>query len=389
MSSVVGLYAGIGGFELGFEGLGHRPIALADKDEHCRTVLSQRFPTAKIEADVADLAEIPASARIVTAGFPCQNLSMAGDKSGLSGSKSGDIRHLFELLRLGDRPTLAIENVYFMLHLGRGAAMQSLVAEMEALGYDWAYRVVNTTSFGLPQRRRRVFLIASTTLDPREVLFADEAGATTKPVPNIDRPIGFYWTEGRRGMGLAVDGIPPLKVASGIGIPSTPAVLFPDGDVLTPSIEACEALQGFPRGWTDLKFGTKRSPRWAMVGNAVSVPAARWLAGRLDAPGEMLPLPTHRLSAGATWPDAAYGNADGQFAVEASERPSNVIAPSIETFRDASWKPLSARALRGYLSRAREGGLRFPEGFLDALNQALVQQESREPNKRVNLTYSH
>lgn len=375
MTSVVGLYAGIGGFELGFAKLGHRPLVLADKDEHCRLVLTKRFSQAKIEADVADLAEISPAARIVTAGFPCQNLSMAGDKSGLSGSKSGDIRHLFELLRLGGRPTLAIENVYFMLHLDRGAAMKSLVKDLEALGYDWAYRIVNTMSFGLPQRRRRVFLVASTTLDPREVLFADEAGASPKLAADIGRPIGFYWTEGRRGMGIAVDGIPPLKVASGLGIPSTPAVLFPDGEVLTPGIEACEILQGFPRGWTDLDFGTKRSPRWSMVGNAVSVPAAQWLAGRLDSPGEMLALPTRRLSAEATWPDAAYGNSKGHFAVEASERPSNVTALSIETYRDASWKPLSARALRGYLRRAREGGLRFPTGFLNALDKALVRRE--------------
>lgn len=378
--TVVGLYAGIGGFELGFHAFGDRPLVLADKDEHCRLVLGKRFANARIEADVADLAGIPASTRIVTAGFPCQNLSMAGDKSGLSGSKSGDIRHLFELLSLGGRPTLAIENVYFMLHLGRGAAMKSLVKDLEALGYSWAYRVVNTTSFGLPQRRRRVFLVASVTLDPREVLFADECGAPAKEVANVDRPIGFYWTEGRRGMGLAVDGIPPLKVASGLGIPSTPAVLFTDGEVLTPSIESCEALQGFPRGWTDLNYSTKRSPRWSMVGNAVSVPAARWLAGRLDAPGEMLALPTRRLAEESRWPDAAYGNSDGHFAVDASERPSSVIVPSIETFRDASWKPLSARALRGYLSRAHEGGLRFPDGFLDALRKALVRQEARTPD---------
>ncbi|WP_449396974.1 DNA cytosine methyltransferase [Devosia riboflavina] len=372
---MVGLYAGIGGFELGFENLGHRPMVLADKDEHCRLVLGKRFANSTIEADVADLVDIPASAQVVTAGFPCQNLSMAGDKSGLSGSKSGDIRHLFELLRLGGRPTLAIENVYFMLHLDRGAAMKSLVNDLEALGYSWAYRVVNTTSFGLPQRRRRVFLVASTTLDPREVLFADECGAAAKSVPNIDRPIGFYWTEGRFGMGLAVDGIPPLKVASGLGIPSAPAVLFPDGEVLTPSIESCEALQGFPRGWTDLNYSTKRSPRWSMVGNAVSVPAARWLAGRLGAPGEMLTLPSRPLADESRWPDAAYGSSDGHFAVDASERPLCVTAPSIEAFRDGSWKPLSTRALRGYLSRAHAGGLRFPEGFLDALQNALARQE--------------
>lgn len=371
MTSILGLYAGIGGFELGFRASGHRPLALADKDVHCRAVLEQRFPEAAIYADVADLEAIPPDVGVVTAGFPCQNLSMAGDKSGLSGSKSGDIRHLFELLRLGGRPTLAIENVYFMLHLDRGAAMKSLVCDLEALGYRWAYRVVDTLAFGLPQRRRRVFLVASNVLDPREVLFADETGPAPKQTASIDRPIGFYWTEGRRGMGLAADAIPPLKVASGIGIPSAPAVLFPDGEVLTPSIESCEALQGFSRGWTDLDFGTPRSPRWSMVGNAVSVPAAQWLAERLQSPGAMLPLGTRRLAVDATWPDAAYGNADGHFAIDASDRPLSVPSPSIETFRDPSWKRLSERALKGYLARAREGGLNFPEGFLDSLYVAL------------------
>lgn len=375
MTSVLGLYAGIGGFELGFSAHGHGPLALADKDEHCRSVLIKRFPDVDVYADVADLNKIPPGTRIVTAGFPCQNLSMAGDKSGLSGSKSGDIRHLFELLHSGGRPTLAIENVYFMLHLDRGAAMKSLVADLEALGYVWAYRVVNTTAFGLPQRRRRVFLVASTTVDPRQVLFADEAGQALKSPASLERPIGFYWTEGRRGMGLAVDGIPPLKVASGIGIPSAPAVLFPDGEVLTPSIEACEALQGFPREWTNLDFGIARSPRWSMVGNAVSVPAARWLAGRLETPGEMLALETRPLSDHSAWPDAAYGSAKGHFAVSASERPLDLALPSIEEFRDLSWKRLSERALRGYLARARDGGLRFPEGFLDALDKALERQK--------------
>src|SRR5690606_24610207 len=145
----------------------------------------------------------------------------------------------------------------------------------------WAYRVVNTMAFGLPQRRRRVFLVASRDLDPRGVLLADEAGASFARVPNLDNPIGFYWTEGRTGVGTTVDGIPPLKIASTVGIPSMPAVLFPDGKVLTPGIEACERLQGFPAGWTDLDFGEHRSPRWRMVGNAVSVPAATWLARRI------------------------------------------------------------------------------------------------------------
>lgn len=371
--SLVGLYAGIGGFELGFQAAGFHPLLLADKDEHCRRLLGSRFPGVVIKGDVADLEKLPRGTRVVTAGFPCQNLSMAGDKAGIGGKKSGDIRHLFELLQFGG-PTLAIENVNFMLHLEKGSAMARLVRDVEELGYRWAYRVVNTMAFGLPQRRRRVFFVASMATDPRKILFADEAGAPQKKLPSIDQPIGFYWTEGRKGVGTTVDGIPPLKIASGVGIPSAPAVLFPDGEVLTPSIEACERLQGFQAGWTDIPFECKRSPRWSMVGNAVSVPAAIWLADRIKNPGEILDLEIHRLEPGDAWPSAAFGEEGMRHAVVVSEFPLGLEPPSIERFRDSHWKPLSARALKGFVGRAKEGGLRFPTGFLQALERAMERR---------------
>ncbi|MFN3727370.1 MAG: DNA cytosine methyltransferase [Allosphingosinicella sp.] len=373
--AVVGLYAGIGGFELGFQAAGFDTLLLAEKDPYCRQVLAEHFGKVELAADVADVKALPADTSVVTAGFPCQNLSMAGDKVGLHGTKTGDVRHMFDLIGRGSRPTLAIENVYFLLHVARGNAMRQLVESIEELGYRWAYRVVNTLAFGLPQRRRRVFFVASMTLDPRTVLFADEHGAPPASPATLDKPIGFYWTEGRAGVGTTVDGVPPIKVASTVGIPSAPAVLFPDGAVLTPSIDACERLQGFRPGWTNFDYETRRSPRWRMVGNAVSVPAAQWLAGRINEPGEMLDLPSRPLAEGSSWPAAAYGSESGPVGVEASEFPICEPPPSIEAFRDENWRPLSARALRGFIHRAKEGKLRFPKGFLAALEDALRRVE--------------
>ena len=374
---VVGLYAGIGGFELGFQAAGYDPLLLADSDDHCRALLQTRFPAARIEGDVRDIRSLPGNTEVVTAGFPCQNLSMAGDKSGIGGGKTGDVAHMFELLRRGERPTLAIENVNFMLHVQRGAAMTELVHELEGLGYEWAYRVVDSMAFGLPQRRRRVYLVASQTVDPRDVLFADEANSIEQPKPSIDQPIGFYWTEGRSGWGAAADSVPPLKVASTLGIPSMPAVLFPDGQVLMPSIEACERLQGFEIGWTDLSYDVRRSPRWRMVGNAVSVPAAKWLANRIRNPGRLLPLSVSEMESGSSWPKAAFGGKGKVFAVKASDWPVHDHAPSISELRDTSWKPLSFRALNGFISRAESGSLRFPAGFLEKLKEA---RESVSPS---------
>ncbi|MGA1076872.1 MAG: DNA (cytosine-5-)-methyltransferase, partial [Ilumatobacteraceae bacterium] len=118
-------------------------------------------------------------------------------------------------------------------------------------------------------------MIASTDLDPATILFADAAGE-----PGDDHftgtTHGFYWTEGLRGLGWAHDAVPTLKGGSTIGIPSPPAIWWPDGEpgrtILTPSIEDAEAMQGFERGWTSASEAVSRrkGTRWKLVGNAVT-----------------------------------------------------------------------------------------------------------------------
>lgn len=368
---VSGLFSGIGGFELAFSQAGFATAMLVEIDSAARAVLQHRFPQCTIMSDVADLTDLPSKTEIVTAGFPCQNLSMAGDKSGIEGAKSGIVGKMFELIARSNSPTVVIENVYFMLQLDRGNAMRWLVEQFEALRYSWAYRVIDTMSFGLPQRRRRVYMVASRTIDPRTVLLADETKTCAPMNASLDMPLGFYWTEGRSGVGLTVDGIPPLKVGSAVGIPSAPAVLFPDGEVLMPSISACERLQGFPPGWITLRnndYG--RSPEWRLVGNAVSVPAARWVAQRIKTAGTVVDFEIRPLRAGDKWPEAAWNIGEGRVAVNASDHPVSSVRQSISEFRDLRWSRLSDRALDGFIQRALEGGLKMPAGFLNALKTA-------------------
>ena len=228
--------------------------------------------------------------------------------------------------------------------------------------------------FGLPQRRRRVYFIASKDLDPRSVLFADHALALTPEKFDLARPVGFYWTEGRSGVGFTMDGIPPLKVGSSIGILSVPAVLFPNGEVLLPSLAACERLQGFPVGWTNgvAGNGKGRRPEWRMIGNAVSVPVARWVAERIKKPGRILEFAQAPLNERQSkkWPDAAWNVGKGQVEIVASDKPILASRPSISEFHDTSWTKLSDRALDGFIDRAVNGRLKMPEGFLDALRRA-------------------
>ena len=173
--TIAGLFAGIGGVEVGFHRAGHEAELLCEIDPGAANVLRHHFPDVPLAADIRAVKGLP-NVDIVTAGFPCQDLSQAGRTAGISGTQSSLIGEVFRLLDSRKRGPrwLVLENVSFMLQLARGGAMRYLADELEIRGYSWAYRVVDTRAFGLPQRRQRVILVASKTEDPRTVLFADD-----------------------------------------------------------------------------------------------------------------------------------------------------------------------------------------------------------------------
>lgn len=369
---VSGLYAGIGGFELGLKRSGHQTLLMSEKDSRALAVIRHRFPDVVVDTDVTELKALPEGTEIVTAGFPCQNLSMAGDKSGLQGDKSQVIASLFRLLEAQRVPWVVIENVYFMLHLSGGAAMRGILEQLEALDYCWAYRVVDSRAFGLAQRRRRVFIVASQGGDPRKVLLSDDAPNRSWPGADLSHPTAFYWTEGRSGHGITADAVPPLKAGSGLGIPSPPAVLLPDGRVVTPTIETVEQLQGFPARWTSaLRDRQSKRHRWRLVGNAVSVPVAEWVGRRLEEPGQYDSGEDEPLSDSARWPTAAWSIDGARMSANVSEYPVQRRRGRLSAYATEQWPDLSCRALSGFVRRAREGRLRYPAGFLEALEANL------------------
>jgi DNA (cytosine-5)-methyltransferase 1 len=376
---VAGLFAGIGGIERGLDDSGHSTALLCEIDSLARAVLDVRFPEVPKVRDIRDVSELPRNVDLVTAGFPCQDLSQAGKTAGIEGSRSGLVGEVFRLLTRKPVKWLLLENVPFMLQLAKGRALEIIVAELERLGYRWAYRVVNARSFGVPQRRERVFLLASQEEDPRAVLLADEAG---EPMPKAWRPqaaFGFYWTEGTRGLGAAVDAVPTLKGGSTIGIPSPPAILLPDGRLVTPDIRDAERLQGFDADWTQPAEGVgKKGMRWKLVGNAVCVGVAQWIGRRLIAPGSYDGTHDGELRDGAPWPRAAWNLGDGRRVADVSAWPVRTTAVAIADFLKYPMTPLSTKATAGFLERARSSTLRFPPGFLDAVESHLRRKKSVE-----------
>ena len=384
------LFAGIGGLELGLHQQGVRTVATCERDPYAQRVLERRFPRLTPEArhgDVQQLEDLP-PCDVLTAGFPCTDLSMAGPKTGITGARSGLVARLFALLeaaqRAGRAPSwLLIENVPYMLGLNRGEAMGYLTGQLEALGWRWAYRVVDARSFGVPQRRLRVILLASPVHDPGPALLAEdtEPQVDDRPMqPLRDIGYGFYWTEGRRGLGWVVDGVPTIKAGSGWGIPSPPAIWDrPGGRIGLPDIRDLERLQGFPPGYTEpaLEAGSKgRGARYRMLGNAVCVPMAAWAAERLCA-GTEEAYPTGRpVRPGRSWPKAAFGGpSQGACASPVSSWPRAAEPGGLLDFLQHPLTPLSSRAITGYLGRLeRAEKIRIPPEFL-----AVVRAQVQEP----------
>jgi DNA (cytosine-5)-methyltransferase 1 len=369
--SVTGLFAGVGGIELGLHRAGHETRLLCEIDRGAQEVLRARFGEGiPLVGDVRELDTLP-STDLVAAGFPCQDLSQAGRTAGITGQRSGLVGEVFRLIAHADEVRwLLLENVPFMLQLDKGEAMRFLTRSLDELGFRWAYRVVDARAFGLPQRRQRVLLLASRNEDPREILLTEDAG---EPEPEEADGVacGFYWTEGIRGLGWAVDAVPTLKGGSSIGIPSPPAIWMPDGTFVTPDLRDGERLQGFPADWTAPAGGHARGPRWKLVGNAVSVPVAQWFGACLDRAKPYDCSHDTELALGARWPIAAWGGEGAVHRANVSSWPRHEPRQQLADFLEFPTQPLSERATAGFLSRTRRGQLRFPDGFIDDLERHL------------------
>jgi DNA (cytosine-5)-methyltransferase 1 len=375
----VGLFAGIGGLELGLRRHGHPAILLSEINAGGQAVLRARFPDTPVEGDVRGLERLPAC-DLVTAGFPCQDLSQCGKTGGIEGKQSSLVREVFRLVEKTAQPPewILLENVPFMLRLDRGRAMTLITSELARLGYKWAYRTVDARAFGLPQRRLRVVLVAARTRDPLAVLFADDAPEPRGPTGAS--AFGFYWTEGSRGLGWASDAVPTLKGGSGLGIPSPPAIWIPsERSIVTIDLRDAERLQGFPTDWTKPaeQVEGRAGARWRLVGNAVCVRVAAWVGKRLASPApSRCPLGAALQLEGA-WPPAACGDCDGARAVIASTWPVSWLGRPILEFLRHPLKPLSRRAASGFLSRARKSRLKFAANFLNDLETHLATTEGR------------
>jgi len=378
--NMVSLFAGIGGFELAFQRIGVPTILTCEIDPIAQHILKTNLPNVPLTSDICELQELPDETDILCAGFPCQDLSSIGFKQGMAGNRSSLVKEVFRLLRQKKVEWVIFENVPYMLHLKKGETIRTIVEELESLGYSWAYRTIDSLAF-VPQHRCRVYIVASLNHDPKNVLLSGNS-LTEQGVISSDEftePCGFYWTEGKYAIGLYQNAIPTLKVGSSIGIASPPAIAFPNGDVSSPDIRDAERLQGFPVDWTkpaeDLKV--KPNARWKLVGNAITVDVAAWIAGKIKKTEMYDSSADRKLKKTEKWPRAAWGANGKRYFANVSHYPVGRDEVSLTEFLLYPCKPLSYKAAKGFENRLNSGTVRCPQFFREAIKN-YVEKRSEE-----------
>ena len=172
--TAVSLFAGVGGFELALGNHGVKVVASVEIDDAARGVLAHKFPDSKLFSDVKEVtgddliaAGFIPERGIITGGFPCQDLSVAGKRAGLDGARSGLYWEIVRLAEETQSKWLVLENVPGLLTSQSGRDMGIVLGTLVDRGYSVSWRVLDAQHFGVPQRRRRVFIVAGRTTDRR------------------------------------------------------------------------------------------------------------------------------------------------------------------------------------------------------------------------------
>lgn len=284
------LFSGIGGFSKGLQAAGYSfdKVYFSEIDKHAIANFKYNYPYAKHIGSVIDITKADISCpNIITFGSPCQNFSAVGDGTGLQGKESSLIRYAIEAVRKFRPDVFIWENVkgvFFAKH--RTDFWDIIKAFTDIGGYRLEWQLFNTAWF-LPQNRERIYLVGRIAGKCTGDVFPFPAPggvyAQIKQNETVTRPCGTITRNyGRQpNMGNYVLCLKPNEAYNGKLTPEQISKVR----MLT-EVE-CERLQGFPDNFTQYGIydGEKKviakMHRYAMLGNAVSVPVVRTIAKRI------------------------------------------------------------------------------------------------------------
>jgi DNA (cytosine-5)-methyltransferase 1 len=297
--------SGIEAATVAWRPLGWEAAWFAEIAEFPSALLAHRYQEVPNLGDITAIDAAPGSIDLLAGGTPCQSFSITGLRRGLDDDR-GNLARGFLRLTIRTRPRwLLWENVPGVLSVDGGRAFGSLVGGLEELGYGWAYRTLDAVHFGVPQRRRRLFLVGHFGGDwrPAAAVLFDRPGVCPHPgpageVPEVPpagcraglpgpdrgRPPIFGWT-GDETPKCLVNVAPTMRAqqgGEGYGFATAPDVIRR----FTPA--ECERLLGFETDYTLIPFRGRLAaecadrPRSIALGNSMAVPVMRWIGRRIQ-----------------------------------------------------------------------------------------------------------
>jgi len=337
----ISLFSGIEACSVAWHDLGWTPVAFADFEAFPSAVLKHHYPEVPNLHDVTAVNwnDYKGKADLIVGGSPCQSFSNAGTRLGLGDPRGNLALHFLGVVDIVKPKWFIYENVVGLLSSDEGRDFAAFLSHVGDIGYGFAYRVLDAQHFGVPQRRRRVFVIGCAGGDWRSasaVLFEPKslcgvnqkvrpkrAGHASAVAGRFDESSGFAsqlgggdsavisskeekvgirspggWRRRVKGVDRPnqcfTNQVSPTLRAGHVGVPclmmedtpSTVVVGDPNAPVvrrLTP-VE-CERLQGFPEDYTRIRYKgewASDAQRWQVLGNSMAVPVMRWLGQAVD-----------------------------------------------------------------------------------------------------------
>tara|TARA_B000000565_G_scaffold185871_1_gene141375 strand:- start:28 stop:897 length:870 start_codon:yes stop_codon:yes gene_type:complete len=168
-------FAGIGGFSYAATKLvgGYRTTQFIEIDPFCQKILKKHFPFTPIHDDIRTFTAIPGQYDVICGGFPCQSISVAGNRAGITEeSRSGIFYELMRVIRMVRPRFVVLENVAAILNNG----LDIVLGELSQAGYDAEWSVISASSLGACHRRSRWWCVA----------YTNDYGSSTSSISGLD-----------------------------------------------------------------------------------------------------------------------------------------------------------------------------------------------------------
>ena len=281
--------SGIEAASVAWNPLGWKAVAFSEIEPFPCAVLKHHYPDTPNWGDMTKFKDWPnVPIDLLCGGTPCQSFSVAGLRKGLDDPR-GNLMLTFGAIAAKYRPKwLVWENVPGVLSSNGGADFGAFLGMLGQLGYGFAYRIHDAQYFGVAQRRRRVFVVGclGDWRSAAAVLF-ERHSLQGHPAPSRktgQEIVGTFGARTTAGGGFGGD----FETTGGLRAVETHGQGKPAHEgmqVRRLTVEECEFLQGFPRGYSAIPWRKKPAAdgnRYKALGNSWAVPNITWIGRRID-----------------------------------------------------------------------------------------------------------